>query len=96
MNAINQCPTTSLFVKRYLSWLDAVAIPAAEKAVARIQNRAWRDEDGNIIPHINLSRLSDDELRLLHLKTWLVVRALVTVQDAAISELEDRENEPEE
>jgi len=83
-------------VKRYLAWLDAVAIPGAEKAVARIQNRAWKGEDDDLIPRIDLSRLSDDELEAIHVQTWFAVRALVTVQDAAMSELEDRENPPEE
>ena len=93
--SIVPCRVTSSFVKRYLAWLDTVAIPAAEKAVARIQNRAWKDECGDLIPRIDLSRLSDEELEAVHVQTWFAVRALVTVQDAAMSEIEDRENPPE-
>lgn len=94
--SIEPCPVTAQFVKRYLAWLDTVAIPGAEKAVARIQNRAWKGEDGDLIPRIDLSRLSDEELNAVHLHSWFAVRALVTVQDAAMTEIEDRENPPEE
>lgn len=94
--SIEPCPITSLFVKRYLAWLDAVAVPGAEKAVARIQNRAWKGEDDDLIPRIDLSRLSDEELNAVHLHSWLAVRALCTVKDLAATEIEERENPPEE
>jgi len=83
-------------VKRYLAWLDAVAIPGAEKAVARIQNRAWKGEDDDLIPRIDLSRLSDEELNAVHLHSWFAIRSLVTVKDAAMSEIEERADPPEE
>ena len=94
--SIVPCRVTSAFVKRYLAWLDAVAIPGAEKAVARIQNRAWKDESNELIPRIDLSRLSDEELNAVHLHSWFAIRSLVTVKDAAMTEIEERDNGREE
>lgn len=81
------------FFSAYTNWLDGFVTPNAERAVKRLRREPVEADE--LPPGIFLAELSIDELNELEMKSWFAIRSLVTVKDLAATEIEDREDPPE-